>query len=73
MHQYGDIAGSYALCCFSIFQAKNNSFGKGLSPLQAFNHDFMKSTRLAMLKMSKFQPALFVMIGKNGIESPRQK
>ena len=74
MHQYGDIAGSYALCCFSIFQAKNNSFGKGLSPLQAFNHDFMKSTRLAMLKNEQVSACTVCYDWeKNGIESPRQK
>ena len=74
MHQYGDIAGSYALCCFSIFQSENNSFGKGLSPLQAFNHDFMKSARVAMLKDEKVSACKVCYDWEeNGIESPRQK
>lgn len=49
IHQYGDINGDYGLCCFSIFSGNINTFGKDLSPKQAFNSDYIKKTRLDML------------------------
>lgn len=54
IHQYGDINGDYGLCCFSIFAGGNNTFGdntfgKNLSPSEAFNSDYIKQTRLDML------------------------
>ena len=52
IHQYGDLSGKYALCCFTL-NHKNNLFGKGLSPLEAFNSEHMKSVRLAMLSGKK--------------------
>lgn len=52
IHQYGDLSGNYGLCCFTANydSQDNNLFGKGLSPLQAFNSEHMKSVRLNMLK-----------------------
>ena len=48
IHQYGDLSGRYGLCCFTL-NHKNNLFGEGLSPLEAFNSKHMKNARLAML------------------------
>lgn len=48
IHQYGDLSGKYGLCCFTL-NHKNNLFGEGLSPLEAFNSDHMKKVRLNML------------------------
>ena len=74
IHQYGDLAGSYGLCCFSIYQNENNSFGKGMRPSKAFNHPFMKSTRLAMLNNEEVSACnICYDWEKNGIESHRER
>lgn len=73
IHQYGDLSGKYALCCFTQ-NHKNNLFGKGLSPLEAFNSDHMKSVRLAMLSGKKVKDCLVCYNWeKEGIESHRQR
>ena len=38
IHQYGDIEGSYGLCCFTLAK-KGSLFGKDKRPLDAFNDD----------------------------------
>ena len=74
IHQYGDLSGSYGLCCFSIYQNENNSFGKGTRPSKAFNHPFMKSTRLAMLNNDEVSACnICYDWEKNGIESHRER
>lgn len=74
IHQYGDLSGHYGLCCFSIYQNENNSFGKGTRPSEAFNHPFMKSTRLAMLNNEEVSACKICYDWeKNGIESNRER
>ncbi len=74
IHQYGDLSGKYGVCCFSIYQDQKNSFGEGLSPKEAFNHPFIKSTRLAMLNEEQVSACkICYNWEKNGIESHRQK
>ncbi len=74
IHQYGDLSGQYGLCCFSIYQNEKNSFGKGTRPSEAFNHPFMKSTRLAMLNNEEVSACKICYDWeKNGIESHRQR
>ena len=52
IHQYGDIEGSYGLCCFTLAK-KGSLFGKGKRPLDAFNDDAIKKARLDMLSGKK--------------------
>ena len=52
IHQYGDIEGSYGLCCFTLAK-KGSLFGKDKRPLDAFNDDFIKKARLDMLSGKK--------------------
>lgn len=74
IHQYGDLSGQYGLCCFSIYQNEKNSFGRGMPPNKAFNHPFMKSTRLAMLNGEQVSACKICYDWeKNGIESHRQR
>ena len=52
MHIYGHLTGDYALCCHTFSSQVPNEkkfFGKGLSPLEAFNSDYIKKVRLGML------------------------
>ena len=52
MHIYGHLTGDYALCCHTFSSQVANEkkfFGKGLSPLEAFNSDYIKKVRLDML------------------------
>ena len=52
MHIYGHLTGDYALCCHTFSSQVQNEkkfFGKGLSPLEAFNSDYIKKVRLGML------------------------
>lgn len=73
IHQYGDLSGKYALCCFTL-NHEGNLFGEGLSPLEAFNSDYMKTTRLSMLKNKKPKACKVCYDWEeSGIESPRQK
>lgn len=73
IHQYGDLSGKYGLCCFTL-NHKNNLFGEGLSPLQAFNSDYMTSVRLAMLSGKKVSACKVCYDWeKDGIESHRQR
>ena len=44
--------------------SKDSFFGKGLSPLQAFNSQYMKSLRLGMLNNEKPTPVLYAITGK---------
>src|SRR6056300_131566 len=74
IHQYGDLSGHYGVCCFSIYHEEGNTFAKGQSPIEAFNHPFMKSTRVEMLKGN--QPSACKICydwEKNGIQSHRLK
>jgi organic radical activating enzyme len=73
IHQYGDLSGEYALCCFTL-NDKGNLFGKGLSPLQAFNSTHIKSARLSMLSNIPVKDCRVCYDWeKEGIESHRQK
>jgi len=52
MHIYGHLTGEYALCCHTFgsqVPEEEKFFGKGLSPLEAFNSDYIKQVRLDML------------------------
>ena len=73
IHQYGDLSGEYGLCCFTL-NSRNSLFGKGLSPSEAFNSQFIKDARLKML-VNKPVPACSVCYNweSNGIESHRQR
>ena len=73
IHQYGSLSGQYGLCCFT-FNSSGNLFGKGLSPLEAFNSDPVKSARLEMLS-GKQPKACHVCYDfeAEGIESHRQR
>ena len=56
IHQHGDISGNYALCCFTLNKHDRSDFlQKNTSPLNAWNDDYMKSTRLAMLSNKRVQ------------------
>lgn len=73
IHQYGDLSGQYGLCCFTL-NHDSNLFGKGLSPLEAFNSDPIRSARLEMLA-GKQPKACKVCYDweEEGIESHRQR
>ena len=71
VHQFGTLSGSYGLCCFSEYLG---TFGEGKSPLEAFNDDYMKSTRLAMLAGEEVSPCKVCYDWeRSGVESPRQR
>jgi hypothetical protein len=73
IHQHGDLEGNYAPCCFTL-ASKDSFFGKGMSPLQAFNSSYMKSLRLGMLNNQKPTPcAVCYNWENNGIESHRKR
>ena len=73
IHQHGDIEGNYAPCCFTLAH-KENFFGKGTSPKEAFNSSFMKSLRLAMLNGERPNPCKVCYDWEdNGIESHRNR
>lgn len=73
IHQYGDLSGKYGLCCFTLNKG-NNLFGEGLSPLEAFNCDYMKSVRLNMLSGNNVKDCKVCYDWENnGIESHRQR
>jgi organic radical activating enzyme len=73
IHQYGDLSGEYALCCFTLNDS-GNLFGKGLSPLQAFNSAHIKSARLSMLSNIPVKDCRVCYDWeKEGIESHRQR
>ena len=73
IHQYGDLSGQYGLCCFTLNHT-GNLFGKGLSPLEAFNSKQIKTARLEMLsgKQPKSCKVCYEWEEK-GIESHRQR
>jgi MoaA/NifB/PqqE/SkfB family radical SAM enzyme len=53
MHVYGHLTGEYALCCHTLSSQvpeTEKTYGKGLSPLEAFNSDYIKKVRLGMLE-----------------------
>ena len=73
IHQYGDISGSYGLCCFTL-NHENNLFGHNLSPLEAFNSERMRSVRLSMLNNSPVKDCKICYDWeKDGVESHRQR
>jgi organic radical activating enzyme len=73
IHQYGDLSGQYGLCCFTL-NGDDNLFGKGLSPLEAFNSDHMKSVRLSMLANKPVKDCSICYNWEaQGIESHRQR
>ena len=73
IHQHGDLEGNYAPCCFTL-GSKNSIFGKGMSPLQAFNSSYMKSLRLGMLQDKRPTPcAVCYNWENNDIESHRKR
>lgn len=73
IHQYGDLSGEYGLCCFTL-NNNGNLFGKGLSPLQAFNSEHIKSARLSMLSNTPVKDCQVCYDWeRDGIQSHRQK
>jgi organic radical activating enzyme len=73
IHQHGDIEGNYAPCCFTLAH-RNNFFGFGTSPLEAFNSNNMKSIRLKMLENERPEECKVCYSWEdNGVESHRQR
>ncbi len=73
IHQYGDLSGQYGLCCFTL-NTDGNLFGKGLSPLTAFNSKEIRSARLEMLNGEQPKACEVCYAWESeGIESHRQR
>lgn len=76
IHQHGDLSGNYALCCFTLNTSDRSDifFAKNTSPLDAWNSDYMKSTRLAMLSNKRVNACKFCYECEDkGIQSHRQR
>jgi len=76
IHQHGDLSGNYALCCFTLNKSDRSDvfFGKNTSPLTAWNSDYMKSTRLAMLSNKRVSACNFCYDCEDkGVQSHRQR
>ena len=76
IHQHGDISGNYALCCFTLNKPDRSDvfFSKDESPLKAWNSDYLKSARLAMLSKKRISAcSVCYNVEDNGVESHRQR
>lgn len=76
IHQHGDLSGNYALCCFTLNKVDRSDvfFAKDTSPLSAWNSDYMKSTRLAMLSNKRVSACNFCYDCEDrGVQSHRER